>query len=339
MLTQRQFDFFHNILRVFITRNMDDRITERVNRLLARSDLKELFCNKADIESLFPEFHVQAKRKNIADCFQSDFWCVYISALFERGDVDVACDLLRAMLKFDWGMKAIAPYLSLSSRAQKLGVQNAVTEKASVVFDSLNRSIANRVFESMVSAGKSVALVGNGPSDNKKKLGKEVDSHDVVIRINNYARGEYEEDFGRKTDIWVKASFSAIDHNSVRYPSGLIFYADELTRRAIFPGYLEAMYEETKRMPVECFAPGFRKGLTRRYGGAPTTGFTLIQWLKGLHIRYLDVYAFSFLDSIATKKYLSFDGSSPDATAHDLLGERELLSLLPWDGRRLWIET
>lgn len=47
----------------------------------------------------------------------------------------------------------------------------------------------------------SVYIIGNGPSATQKKLGKIIDSADVVVRINDFKTAGFEEYVGTKTDI------------------------------------------------------------------------------------------------------------------------------------------
>jgi hypothetical protein len=45
-----------------------------------------------------------------------------------------------------------------------------------------------------------IAIVGHGPSPMGKKLGSEIDSHDVVVRLKNCAPLIGTEDYGNRTD-------------------------------------------------------------------------------------------------------------------------------------------
>ncbi len=52
--------------------------------------------------------------------------------------------------------------------------------------------------------GKSIAIVGNSPCELNKSKGREIDSHDIVIRFNNFSQSlEFCKDYGVKTNIWV----------------------------------------------------------------------------------------------------------------------------------------
>ncbi|GHB72324.1 hypothetical protein GCM10010331_70570 [Streptomyces xanthochromogenes] len=50
---------------------------------------------------------------------------------------------------------------------------------------------------------RSVALVGNGPSAGRSRLGPAIDECDLVVRMNSYALGGFEEHVGRRTDLFV----------------------------------------------------------------------------------------------------------------------------------------
>ena len=49
--------------------------------------------------------------------------------------------------------------------------------------------------------GKKVAIVGPSPHIMGKSLGRYIDSHDIVCRVNEVSAVNYEEDYGSKTDI------------------------------------------------------------------------------------------------------------------------------------------
>ncbi|XP_073684533.1 alpha-N-acetylgalactosaminide alpha-2,6-sialyltransferase 1.1 [Garra rufa] len=52
------------------------------------------------------------------------------------------------------------------------------------------------------------AVVGAGGILNNSKMGKEIDSHDYVFRVNGAVTRGYEEDVGNKTSVYVHTAFS-----------------------------------------------------------------------------------------------------------------------------------
>jgi hypothetical protein len=70
--------------------------------------------------------------------------------------------------------------------------------------------------------GKSIAVVGNGPQLVGLGKGKEIDSHDIVIRFNNVNLSkEFAEDYGIKFNIWAK-------NNGIPYSYSLLKFCDIL---------------------------------------------------------------------------------------------------------------
>lgn len=339
MISQRQLDFFHNILRAVVSRRLDDFLTAKFNRLFCRTDLVGAYFSGANSELLFPEFDIQARKLGHYRISDSLFWCAYIQALKASGRRDDAARSLKEVYELPWGIGVIRKFLSLMDFGGDIGFQNDFVGKGGAVFKALKESDDRKLFESLFSKNSTVALVGNGPVDNHKGLGKEIDGHDVVIRINNYAQAGFECDYGLKTDIWVKASFSNIDHNQCRLPTRMVYYADEVLRRPLMDGYLDAMYGEMKQIPIGCFSSSFRSQLAKKYNIAPTTGFTLIFMLSKMPIKYLDAYGFSFLSNQDFGMYKSYDGRYQDASAHNMRTEITELSKLAWRGRRLYCET
>ena len=80
----------------------------------------------------------------------------------------------------------------------------------------LNRLQENeRLFERLVhEAEGSVLIVGNGPQEVGKGRGAEVDSAGLVVRFNTFSTEyPYSEDYGTKTDVWVRM----VPHPYVRF--------------------------------------------------------------------------------------------------------------------------
>ncbi len=72
---------------------------------------------------------------------------------------------------------------------------------------------------------KEILLIGNGPSCLDKEFGELIDSHDIVVRFNNFETKSFEKFVGKKTNYWVKTIMSnkhdkvIFDKKFFTYPS------------------------------------------------------------------------------------------------------------------------
>lgn len=70
-----------------------------------------------------------------------------------------------------------------------------------------------------------VVLVGNGPSIKEQKLGKLIDSFDVVVRFNYFTTEGFEEHTGTKIDVWAINGPDLVELWNQKYnrPSTIIY--------------------------------------------------------------------------------------------------------------------
>lgn len=130
----------------------------------------------------------------------SDVCLLHIACLMERGLQDDAVNMLNFYLS-KFGTANIERCLPAASLADSLGIYSDSIKKASDLFHTFEK---NKDWYKFL-INKTVAVVGNGPEELGKGHGKEIDAHDIVIRFNSiYRQCEYEKDYGKKTDIWVK---------------------------------------------------------------------------------------------------------------------------------------
>ena len=136
--------------------------------------------------------------------YDHHFWLVYLSCLIEIGETQKAQSLLQKYVYYK-GLSGIERCLTVAKFALPLGYTNQEMEKAALVYDHL---LENRKKDSFKKTfeGKTVAVVGNGPSELGKQKGKEIDSHDLVVRFNNYQTAGFEIDYGSKADIWIRGA-------------------------------------------------------------------------------------------------------------------------------------
>jgi len=72
---------------------------------------------------------------------------------------------------------------------------------------------------------KEILLIGNGPSCLDRECGELIDSHEIVVRFNNFETESFEKFVGRKTNYWVKTVMSnkydktEFDRKFFTYPS------------------------------------------------------------------------------------------------------------------------
>jgi hypothetical protein len=86
-------------------------------------------------------------------------------------------------------------------------------ESLAKVFCALKDNMKSNIMKKLVT-GKSVAIVGNGPQELGRKSGVKIDSHDIVVRFNDFSVDEqFIADYGKKTDIHVFTYDTALTMN------------------------------------------------------------------------------------------------------------------------------
>lgn len=138
--------------------------------------------------------------------------------------------------------------------------------------------------------GKTVAVVGNAISLFDKDYGQEIDSHDVVVRMNKaamlYTRKEVSKSHGKKTDVWVF-------WNAAEYKN---FFNK-------IPGNIKKMHAGHQgRTPNNIHLVDFvypnepYKELKKKSGNHanPTTGLIFLDHLSRCNPKHVDVYGFDW---------------------------------------------
>ncbi|MFV0293461.1 MAG: glycosyltransferase family 29 protein [Paracoccus sp. (in: a-proteobacteria)] len=169
-------------------------------------------------------------------------------------------------------------------------------------------------------AGKTVALVGNARALANETRGAEIDTHDIVIRIN-LAPMPYAESHGTRTD-WL----------------GLATRLRRADRTRIGAQRILWMSHKRKRLDyASAHSPGFYlhplpdyDALKNRIGAQSTTGVMLIDLLLRSDLTRLDLYGFDFFAS------QSLSGNrSAEQVPHDFMAEAEWVEEQAQNDKRL----
>jgi hypothetical protein len=181
-------------------------------------------------------------------------------------------------------------------------------------------------FHRLVEANaESICVVGNAPSEVGLGCGALIDAHALVIRFNNYSPDpKHWADYGRKTDIWVRASGyrdpwrrpgERFAHILINPP---IYWRtangqDELLDAALF-GQLP---EEVPRRLVWTLAT--------RLGAWPSTGLVVLAWLRQI-LGTLDsvaVFGFTLSDQVDGPRHY-YANRSTSKVQHAWAAERAI---------------
>ncbi|WP_304333629.1 glycosyltransferase family 29 protein [Brachyspira innocens] len=155
-----------------------------------------------DNKQLLKLYGIISNRYNIWSVINPNFWIVYIMILHHNNKTEEAEKLL---LKYyeKYNLQNIHQSLIVSKIAKNLGLTNENIEKSVFIANKSHENIKNKIFEKLIK-GKTIAVVGNGPQEIGKGKGKEIDSYDIVIRFNNFNIESFAEDYGTKTNIWIR---------------------------------------------------------------------------------------------------------------------------------------
>ena len=156
---------------------------------------------RLDIDYLFDIYMEKFKKSDIFTDQNDWFYLTYLCILLQKKELKRAKQILTDYVSGINKLKHIEQFLPVADLAEKMGYTNDRIHKAALVFRKLEKN--KNKFKKLIH-GKTVAVVGNGPSEVGKGKGPEIDAHDIVIRLNNYRTEGFEADYGSKTDIWIR---------------------------------------------------------------------------------------------------------------------------------------
>jgi hypothetical protein len=136
---------------------------------------------------------------------------------------------------------------------------------------------------------KSVALVGNAMSLFDLEYGKEIDSHDVVVRLNKAAmlvdRFDSEKSHGKRTDVWIFWSVNEYHRYFERHPNIKKMHGGHQYRNSKLVCLVDFLYPMELYEVLKPKAGKFRN---------PTTGFISIDYILHCEPSKLSVYGFDW---------------------------------------------
>lgn len=260
--------------------------------------------------------------------FDKRTWLVYISCLLEKNNRDKALEILNKYIYYH-GLSKIEHFLSVADFADINGYSDDKIKQSAIVYRELLKSKEENFLYNYLE-NKTIAIVGNAPNIIGTNKGEEIDSHDIVIRFNNYMTVGYEQDCGAKTDIWCNGLMSDIEKRNEKY--SVVLHGDNAVRRYV--PCPEFMYEALEnKSKICCLSNEYTDELRKLVNYNPTQGFILIYNLSKIlkDFKNIDFYGFNFLqdnfDDICLHYFndRNVESEKSRKTTHNFYEEAEFL--------------
>jgi hypothetical protein len=164
--------------------------------------------------------------------------------------------------------------------------------------------------------GKTVAVVGNAMSLFDKSYGVEIDSHDVVVRVNKaamlYTRQEVSKSHGTKTHVWVFWNTSEYKSFFTKIPKHV---------KKMHAGHQGRIHSNISAVDF-VYPDSLYKELKKHAGkhNNPTTGLITLDYIKTCKPKHVDVYGFDWKES---PTFTDPDMKREKACPHDYPKEKE----------------
>lgn len=253
-------------------------------------------------------------------------WLIYISCLIERGENEKAHQILRQYISIHQ-LNDIERFLPVAAYANEIGIKSEKIEISSQILSVLENNLKKNVFYHLVK-GKRIAIVGNAGCELGLKKGPEIDSHDIVIRFNNYPC-KYIEDYGEKTNIWVRCANISVEDRDIS-PYQLVIWEPDYLHMEVQHNHLDILEKEISQYPerVMFIDNVIKKGVQETSKSLnPTTGCYLMWMLYQAlgTFRDIDIYGFSFLYDDGSYEGHYYDDLSTMNVLHNMNLERPFL--------------
>ena len=153
---------------------------------------------------------------------------------------------------------------------------------------------------------KTVAVIGNAQSIFKKEYGKEIDSHDVIVRINRGLKIKDQKYQGSKTNVWMFNLYNQKLHEFYLDIDDKNYFKMQMNED-VSNRFFDYSYKREYYLELEGhFKPK-----------KPTTGIRCLDYIFKCEPKHVDVYGFDW------KETPTFYDRFANDTAHDYLKEKE----------------
>lgn len=140
---------------------------------------------------------------------------------------------------------------------------------------------------------KTVALVGNAMSLFEREYGEEIDSHDVVVRINKaamlYTKKLASKSHGTKTDVWIFWNTSEYRNSFRKIPSNI---------KKMHAGHQGRIARNMNE--VDFAYPDYHYAELKKHAGKynnPTTGLIALDYISKCNPKSVSVYGFDWKET------------------------------------------
>ena len=272
-------------IKIFNCSRYAKKLTQRIDKSFIVQDIYSAFgCT----EDLLNYLKLIEKSRSLWKTLDKKIWLIYISCLLQIDDKQEAINVLNKYIYF-YGTALLEKFLPIANFAYENKIKNELIEKSKKIYDAFIQT-KGALREKLI--GKTIAIVGNGPSEIGKNKGQEIDEHDIVIRCNNFNTQGYEKDYGSKTDFWCCNLINDIKYRRPEYDIILPLAIDgrEVVKLDIL---LEAINNGKK---IFCYDMETITELNRQLSYYPTLGLCLAYGINKLlgSLKNVDFYGFNF---------------------------------------------
>ena len=235
----------------------------------------------------------------------AEVFLIYATCLLEKGEKDEALRVLKKVADI-YGLDKIYRYMPLAQMMVELGCEEDDIVRSAIVFHHMEKNRKAGVLEKLLE-NKRIAVVGNGPLEIGKGLGKEIDEHDIVIRFNNFQLEGFEHDYGERTDIWVRNANIVTNDRDILDKVKMIIWEPDYWNMHIQHDHLDILFRDICIDSTKlCYLHGIRKRICEESNIlSPTTGAQMLYYLQDHKklFKELNYYGFSFLDKESDASY------------------------------------
>lgn len=294
-----------------------DMLENRVGNLERKDDLsaciETIWRTYGATPELMDKLSFYSQSSHMWNTVNRNIWLIYISCLLEHNNFAAAEKILAKYIK-KHKYKDLDRYLPAAAFVYDIGVKTYLVQRSHKIFKELQKN-NNDNFLAGYFKGKTVAIVGNGPSETGKNKGAEIDSHDIVVRFNNYNVSDYVQDYGEKTTVWIKCSSDDIVHTVKNKELEVIIYEPDYMHHPLIDGYARAMYDEISKYKVFYFDFNDHIKLRNELDIFPSTGLVAIEKIFKFDCKRIDLYGFGFLQEKPDKYATHYFCDRPDNDA------------------------